>query len=341
MPYLEQFRDVSVNLVTASGNENSPISQHVFSPQFHYLQVHDSHVNLLSTDPVSCPRPLRAIPAGDMLEGVVLPVTSFDAGKEIGGFQTYNAHDNSTFSSNPLLYWLNNSSVPDIGIFRASPIAPTPTSFNTETASDFSKALCPIESDGLVENMIIPMIGFSVPSTEEESASMSKNAENEILPQSYISVQQKPEEDSAKSAEPNLKVMLSSREARAQAAASRRLHRARVTEGIKALQNCIPCSDKCNRESALDDVIDYIKFLKFQLKALSQNRLSGEAILHPFVYLEGHGHYLLHQQMHGEPLEEMLGQLMMSNMNAANELFANKGLTIMPMALAYALLRSG
>ncbi|XP_073104847.1 uncharacterized protein [Elaeis guineensis] len=293
VPLPEQFRDVSVNLVTASGNEKCPISQHVFPPQFRYLQVHGNHVNLLSAPPVTFgPRQLHAIPAGDILEGVVLPTTSFDAGKDISGFQTYNAYDNSRFSDNPLLNRLNNSSIPDIGSSRVNQAVPAPTSINTETASDFSKVLCPIESDDPVEDMVFPM--------------------------SCTSIQQKPDDDSDNSAEPNSKVMFSSREARAQAAASRRLHRARVTAGIKALQNCIPSSDKCNRESALDDIIDYIKFLKLQLK--------------------GYGHYLLHQQMCGEPLEEMMGQLMISSMNSANELFESKGLAVLPMTLAYALL---
>ncbi|XP_073104889.1 uncharacterized protein [Elaeis guineensis] len=290
VPLPEQFRDVSVNLVTASGNEKYPISQHVFPPQFRYLQVHGNHVNLLSAPPVTFgPRQLHAIPAEDILEGVVLPTTSFDAGKDISGFQTYNAYDNSRFSDNPLLNRLNNSSIPDIGSSRVNQAVPAPTSINTETASDFSKVLCPIESDDPVEDMVFPMSCTS---------------------------QQKPDDDSDNSAEPNSKVMFSSREARAQAAASRR----------------------CNRESALDDIIDYIKFLKLQLKALHQSRLSGEATPYPFVHLEGYGHYLLHQQMCGEPLEEMMGQLMISSMNSANELFESKGLAVLPMTLAYALL---
>ncbi|KAG1371023.1 transcription factor bHLH7 [Cocos nucifera] len=339
VPLPEQFRDASGNLVTASGNEKYPISQHVFPPQFHYLQVHGNHVSLLSTTSVSCgPIQLRAIPAGDILEGVILPTTSFDAGKDISGFQTYSAYDNSRFSDSPLLNQLNKSSIPDIGTSRVNQTLPAPTSINTETASDFSNILLPIESDDPVEDMVFPLIGYSVPSSKEKSASMPKNAENEFLPQSYTSIQQKPDDDSDNSAEPSSKIMLSSREARAQAAASRRLHRARVTEGIKALQNCIPSSDKCNKESVLDDIIDYIKFLKLQLKALCQSRLSGEATLYPFVHIEGYGHYLLHQQMCGEPLEEMMGQLMISNMNSANELFESKGLSVLPMTLAYALL---
>lgn len=158
-PLPEQFRDVSVNLVTAPGNETHPISQHVFPSQYHYMQVHGNHVNLISTTPVSCgPRQLRAIPAGDILEGVVLPTTSLDSGKDISGFQTYNAYANSKVSDNPLLNWLNNSFIPDIGTSRVNLIVPAPISINTETASDFSKVLCPIESDDPVEDMVIPMV---------------------------------------------------------------------------------------------------------------------------------------------------------------------------------------
>ncbi|URE33512.1 Phenazine biosynthesis-like protein [Musa troglodytarum] len=103
-----------------------------------------------------------------------------------------------------------------------------------------------------------------------------------------------------------------------------RLRRARIAEGIKALQNSIPFSGQGKKESVLDDVIDYIKFLKHQLKVVSQSRLNGEAAMYPLVYVEGYGHFLLHQQCCGEPLEEAMGQLLESNMQAALDLLGSK-----------------
>ncbi|URE33519.1 Phenazine biosynthesis-like protein [Musa troglodytarum] len=110
-----------------------------------------------------------------------------------------------------------------------------------------------------------------------------------------------------------------------------RLRRARIAEGIKALQNSIPFSGQGKKESVLDDVIDYIKFLKHQLKVVSQSRLNGEAAMYPLVYVEGYGHFLLHQQCCGEPLEEAMGQLLESNMQAALDLLGSKGLIILPI----------
>ncbi|KAH7677018.1 Myc-type basic helix-loop-helix (bHLH) domain-containing protein [Dioscorea alata] len=117
-----------------------------------------------------------------------------------------------------------------------------------------------------------------------------------------------------------------------------KLRRAKISEAIKAFENSMPFSEKRCQESVLDDVIDYIKFLKLQLKVLSQSRLGGEAETFPFVQLEGYGHYLLHPQMSSEPLEEVMGQMLETDMQAANELLESKGLTILPCDLAYALL---
>ncbi|KAF8401638.1 hypothetical protein HHK36_012584 [Tetracentron sinense] len=48
----------------------------------------------------------------------------------------------------------------------------------------------------------------------------------------------------------------------------------------------------------------------------------------------GFGHYLLHEQMLNEPLEEMMGKLMEVNLTAATQLLESKGLYVIPMDLA-------
>ncbi|KAL6970819.1 hypothetical protein U1Q18_022249 [Sarracenia purpurea var. burkii] len=82
--------------------------------------------------------------------------------------------------------------------------------------------------------------------------------------------------------------------------------------------------------------IEYHK--KFTLYDLSQSRLGGEATTDPFIFLEGYGHYLLHEQMLNEPLEEIMGKLLEVNPSAATQLLESRGLAIMPMDLVDPLL---
>ncbi|KAJ0979623.1 hypothetical protein J5N97_015097 [Dioscorea zingiberensis] len=198
------------------------------------------------------------------------------------------------------------------------------TGRKTEAASNFSK------------KSIVSMEGCSLSSIGGKSLSMSKNDENGIL--ALVPIEEKPGGQKYDSDESGSEVNTPSKETKARAAIRDKLRRSKINEGIKALENSMPVSEKRSRESVLDDVIDYIKFLKLQLKLLSQNRLGGEATSFPFVQLEGYGHYLLHPQMSNEPLEEVMGQMLELNIQAANELLESKGLTILPWDMAYALL---
>ncbi|KAE8693773.1 transcription factor TT8-like [Hibiscus syriacus] len=92
--------------------------------------------------------------------------------------------------------------------------------------------------------------------------------------------------------------------------------------------------------NALDDVIDYVKFLQLQIKELSLSRLGGEPTSNPLVFFEGYGHYVLHEQMINEPLEEMMGKLLEINPSAASQLLESRGLHMMPRALIDGLNRS-
>ncbi|CAA6654134.1 unnamed protein product [Spirodela intermedia] len=163
---------------------------------------------------------------------------------------------------------------------------------------------------------------------------------------------------------------LCSKESTSSNAIDSRRRRAKIAEGIKALEESTPQSGKVHleprsvfrhcsfrlqgiilpccfygtRESVLDDAIDYIKYLKLQLlasHALGQSRLGGEPIHHPFVHLEGFGHYILHQQMRTEPLEEVMGHLMESNLPTAIRLLESKGLELLPISSADIILRAG
>jgi hypothetical protein len=44
---------------------------------------------------------------------------------------------------------------------------------------------------------------------------------------------------------------------------------------MKALQELVPNSNKTDKASMLDEIIDYVKFLQLQVKILSMSRLGG------------------------------------------------------------------
>ncbi|XVF72447.1 hypothetical protein PTKIN_Ptkin12aG0122100 [Pterospermum kingtungense] len=118
-----------------------------------------------------------------------------------------------------------------------------------------------------------------------------------------------------------------------------RLRKIRIAESIKALQQLVPNSSERCQATVLDDTIDYVKFLQLQMKELSRSRLGGEQTSNRFVFLEGYGHYVLHEQMINEPLEEMMGKLLEINPSVATQLLESKGLYMMPRAVVDGLLR--
>ncbi|XP_059593823.1 transcription factor LRL2 isoform X2 [Vitis vinifera] len=126
---------------------------------------------------------------------------------------------------------------------------------------------------------------------------------------------------------------------RQRASATDRRRRLRISERLKALQVLLPHSEG-GKASVLDDIIDYIKHLQLQIKDLSQSRLGGQSTSDPFIFLEGYGHYILHDQMLKEPLEEMMGKLLEVNPSEATQLLEGRGLYVMPMTLVEGLLQT-
>ncbi|KAJ6737395.1 TRANSCRIPTION FACTOR BHLH83-RELATED [Salix viminalis] len=47
-----------------------------------------------------------------------------------------------------------------------------------------------------------------------------------------------------------------------------RLRRVRITERVKALQDLVPTCNKTDRAAMLDEIVDYVKFLRLQVKVL-------------------------------------------------------------------------
>ncbi|XP_057964153.1 transcription factor bHLH7-like [Malania oleifera] len=121
---------------------------------------------------------------------------------------------------------------------------------------------------------------------------------------------------------------------RQRATANDRRRRLRIAETLGALQQLLPQSKEGDKAALLDDIIDHIKFLQLQIKELSRSRLGGESTSDPFVFLEGYGHYLCHEHMVNEPLEEMMGKLLEVNPTSATQLLESRGLSVLPMNLA-------
>ncbi|XP_042384127.1 uncharacterized protein LOC121976160 isoform X1 [Zingiber officinale] len=289
------------------GSGTCPFSQIFLSSEVHCMQIYSNHANQLY-DP--SPRPLYVVPPVDVPKGDVLPISRMDAAKTYYSFGSCNTLCHSKFSTNPPLNQLGNSSISGISSSAVNWPSPIISNMDGESASNFDKTLSLVQNAEASMSAIVPL---SKASTEEDSG----GGENAI--------------------ETHSKEKAHSTEARARAATNSRLRKARIAEGIKALQDSLPFSDQDTNETVLDDVIDYIKFLKLQLKVLSQNKLNGEAEKYPFVYVEGYGHYLLHENLSGEPLEEMMGHLIESNMPASLDLLGSKGLVVLPTVLANSL----
>nr|CAD1833585.1 unnamed protein product [Ananas comosus var. bracteatus] len=308
-PVREPYRDVPKSFLNVCGNDADMLSPGPFS---------------------SSTRILHAIPqAINRLHDVK------------GIFELKDGHfDDSKFSSNPLSKVSGNLSLADIGASGVKSLGPIISSSITSTASGSSKAVDSVECRTHIEVYNLPMITHTMLDAEEQTGRMSGNGENQIFSQSYALMKPESNENYFNLVEADCKEIVRSSKGKNQSVANDKLRRARISEGIKALQNCLPYSKKRNKESAFDDLIDYIKFLKLQLKVLSESRLDGEETDHRFVHVEGYGHYLLHQQMSAEPLGEMMGQLMESNMQVANQLLESKGIALFPLEFAYTLLRS-
>ncbi|XP_042378719.1 transcription factor LRL2-like isoform X1 [Zingiber officinale] len=289
------------------GSGTCPFSQIFLSSEVHCMQIYSNLANQLYAP---SPRPLYVVPPVDVPKGDVLPISRMDAAKTYYSFGSCNTLCHSKFSTNPPLNQLGNSSISGISSSAVNWPSPIISNMDGESASNFDKTLSLVQNAEASMSAIVPL---SKASTEEDSG----GGENAI--------------------ETHSKEKAHSTEARARAATNSRLRKARIAEGIKALQDSLPFSDQDTNESVLDDVIDYIKFLKLQLKVLSQNKLNGEAEKYPFVYVEGYGHYLLHENLSGEPLEEMMGHLIESNMPASLDLLGSKGLVVLPTVLANSL----
>ncbi|XP_050367070.1 transcription factor UNE12-like isoform X1 [Argentina anserina] len=125
-----------------------------------------------------------------------------------------------------------------------------------------------------------------------------------------------------------------------------RLRRERIAERIRALQELVPSVNKTDRAAMLDEIMDYVKFLKLQV--LSMSRLGGAGAVAPLVTDiplssveeesgEGGRNQPAWDKWSNDGTERQVAKLMEENVGAAMQFLQSKALCIMPISLASAI----
>lgn len=130
-----------------------------------------------------------------------------------------------------------------------------------------------------------------------------------------------------------------------------RLRRERIAERIRALQELVPSVNKTDRAVMLDEIVDYVKFLRLQVKVLSMSRLGGAGAVAPLVTdipislveeegSEGGRTQPAWEKWSNDGTERQVAKLMEENVGAAMQFLQSKALCIMPISLASAIYHS-
>ncbi|KAI3995709.1 hypothetical protein MKX01_020782 [Papaver californicum] len=127
-----------------------------------------------------------------------------------------------------------------------------------------------------------------------------------------------------------------------------RLRRERIAERMKALQELVPSSNKTDRAAMLDEIVDYVKFLRLQVKVLSMSRLGGAGAVAQLVAdtplssveeeaSDGGSNRQAWEKWSTDGTEHQVAKLMAEDVGAAMQLLQSKALCIMPISLASAI----
>ncbi|KAL2942530.1 Transcription factor UNE12 [Bienertia sinuspersici] len=128
-----------------------------------------------------------------------------------------------------------------------------------------------------------------------------------------------------------------------------RLRRERIAERMKALQELVPSCNKTDRAAMLDEIVDYVKFLRLQVKVLSMSRLGGAGAVAQLVAdvpsssVEGEGvegAQAAWEKWSNDGTEQQVAKLMEQDIGAAMQFLQSKALCIMPVSLASTIFRS-
>ncbi|KAB2056836.1 hypothetical protein ES319_A11G130400v1 [Gossypium barbadense] len=280
-PY-DYVDDTNPVLLTPRGRNTNQPSLQSLSQWIDCPKTPHSYVEFLTEN-------LEKLPTADVLESIGSPIGGIHAVDGVSEIQRELLHGNEgkAFSSGPDGYSL------EAGQWNLK-LSAYPTEINNHEAS-----------------------------ASERFLSRNSSSEYEFhAQQNHASWMQKPEAEDCNVSHLQSKETISAPSFQSQplyhapksrAAAIDRQRRLRIDESIKALQELLPSSSERGLGNALDDIIDYVKFLQLQVK--------------------GYGHYVLHEQMINEPLEEMMAKLLEINPSAATQLLESRGLYMMPRAL--------
>ncbi|XP_062189692.1 transcription factor UNE12-like isoform X2 [Phragmites australis] len=137
-----------------------------------------------------------------------------------------------------------------------------------------------------------------------------------------------------------------------------RLRRERIAERMRALQELVPNTNKTDKAAMLDEILDYVKFLRLQVKVLSMSRLGGAGAVAqlvadiPLSVKHGCTESCLNEQGEASDsgstehiwekwstngTEKQVAKLMEEDIGAAMQFLQSKALCMMPISLAMAI----
>ncbi|CAL9751418.1 unnamed protein product [Musa acuminata subsp. burmannicoides] len=126
-----------------------------------------------------------------------------------------------------------------------------------------------------------------------------------------------------------------------------RLRRERIAERIRALQELVPNTNKTDRAAMLDEILDYVKFLRLQVKVLSMSRLGGAGAVAQLIAdiplaVEGEAgkggtNQQVWEKWSTDGTERQVAKLMEEDIGAAMQFLQSKALCMMPISLAMAI----
>ncbi|GAB4855394.1 hypothetical protein Ancab_024017 [Ancistrocladus abbreviatus] len=128
-----------------------------------------------------------------------------------------------------------------------------------------------------------------------------------------------------------------------------RLRRERIAERLKALQELVPSCNKTDRAVMLDEIVDYVKFLRLQVKVLSMSRMGAAGAVAQLVAdvppssVEGEGMggcQPAWEKWSNDGTEQQVAKLLEEDIGAAMQFLQSKALCIMPISLASAIFRT-
>ncbi|XP_062214325.1 transcription factor UNE12-like isoform X2 [Phragmites australis] len=124
-----------------------------------------------------------------------------------------------------------------------------------------------------------------------------------------------------------------------------RLRRERIAERMRDLQELVPNTNKTDRAAMLDEILDYVKFLRLQV--LSMSRLGGAGAVAQLVAdiplsvkgetSDSGSKQQIWEKWSTDGTERQVAKLMEEDIGAAMQFLQSKALCMMPISLAMAI----